>query len=405
MNFYRIAMVAACPFPAAFASSGLIREMSLALAARGHEVHIIAYHLGSRDFNTDGLIIHRTPYIPFYRKQCSGISPGKPFLDFLLMMKLAQVIKTKGIELIHTHNYEAPPAGYFSRLLYKTPVIYHAHNTMYHELPTYFSHTGVKRIARKFGRFLDHVIPARADHTIALSHQQNAYLLNTGVDSRRISIIPPGIYPESFQGGDGKRIRKLLNLGDAPLIIYTGGLQPYQNSFILIDLLRHCLKNRPDLHLLIVARSAPEMMKLRAREAGVGDRIHFLQGNGLEWERDSLAAADIGIVPRLHCIGFPIKLLNYLAAGKPVVCFNGLIPQSPLSEAVHTVEDGNIQAMADTVTDILNSPEHAHDKVRHGQALIAENHHWDRNIQQVESIYHRVMGRGSEQWASEPVSQ
>lgn len=391
MNTFRIAMVAACPFPAAFASSGLIREMSLALAARGHEVHIVAYHLGSNDFCADGLIVHRTPNIPFYQKQCSGISPGKPFLDFLLMMTLARVVKTQRIDLIHTHNYEAPPAGYFSRMLYKIPVIYHAHNTMYHELPTYFRRTQIKRVARYFGRFLDHVIPARADHTIALSPQQHAYLLKTGVESARMSIIPPGIYPESFQSGNGNRIRHTLGIDDAPLLIYTGGLQPYQNSFMLIDLLRHCMKKRPDMHLLIVARSTPEMLNLHAREAGVRDRVHFLQGSGLDWERDCLAAADIGIIPRLHCIGFPIKLLNYLAAGKPVVCFKGLIPQSELSRAVHTVENGDIESMANTVIAILDEPEKALEKVYKGQELIAANHHWDRNIRKVESIYQRVL--------------
>jgi hypothetical protein len=58
-----IAMIATCPFPAAFASSGLIRELSLALHRAGHTIHVVTYHLGLTGFDTKGLHIHRIPNV------------------------------------------------------------------------------------------------------------------------------------------------------------------------------------------------------------------------------------------------------------------------------------------------------------------------------------------------------
>ena len=39
-------MLAACPFPANHGTPGSIREMAEAVAQRGHEVHVVTYHMG-----------------------------------------------------------------------------------------------------------------------------------------------------------------------------------------------------------------------------------------------------------------------------------------------------------------------------------------------------------------------
>src|SRR5437879_1067471 len=41
-----VCVLAACPFPANHGTPGSIREMSEAVAALGHEVHIVTYHIG-----------------------------------------------------------------------------------------------------------------------------------------------------------------------------------------------------------------------------------------------------------------------------------------------------------------------------------------------------------------------
>jgi len=387
----RIAMVAACPFPAAFASSGLIRELSLALSKKGHDVHVVTYHLGSDDFDCSPLTIHRTPALPYYKKTSSGISWSKPFLDLLLLIKLLGVVKKHQIDIIHTHNYEAPPAGFTARFFFKTPVIYHAHNTMYHELPTYFSQKYVIDLMHRFGRFLDRMIPIRADHTIVLSTAQRDYLLKTGIKEQNLSIVLPGILPGAFQGGNSDIIRDRLNIGSAPLLIYTGGLQPYQNCHLLVEILRRSLIKRPDLHLLIVARSESDELRNTALAAGIKDRIHFLEGAGLEWERDCLAAANIGVIPRRHCIGFPIKLLNYFAAEKPVVCFENLVSGFDIEKAIFSVENGNIEMMVRTILEILDGELTTGSKIRVGKKLVNTCHNWDQSVTEIELIYKKVL--------------
>jgi glycosyltransferase involved in cell wall biosynthesis len=388
-----IAMVAACPFPAAFASSGLIRELSQALRSSGHRVHVVTYHLGLEGFDVDGIHIHRIPKIPFYRKICSGISTGKPLLDGLLTLKLLEVIRSVDIDVIHAHNYEAPPAGYFARYFTGIPVVYHAHNTMYHELPSYFSLPALCRLARFIGRKLDQWIPSRADEIITLSEAQSEYLCKTGVPESKIHLIPPAIYPEAFEGGDRESIRARLSLKDEPLIIYTGGLQPYQNCQVLIPVMQSLLKSIPDAHLLIVARSTPESLRLQAVQAGIDNRIHFMQNVGLDWDRNCLAAADVAVIPRTHCIGFPVKMLNYLAASKPVVCFESLANTFVNGREVLAVKTGDPEAMSIGIRQVITRPELRKTLSEEGYKAALARHHWNSVVPEIEQLYRHAITR------------
>jgi len=387
----RIAMVAACPFPAAFASSGLIRELSLALIEKGHKVDVIAYHLGNPNFTAPGVNIHRIPSVPGYKKHCSGISLGKPLLDILLARKLLKVCRQEQYDLIHAHNYEAPPAAYFVRKKLKIPVVYHAHNTMLHELPTYFHSTVAQSLTRHIGNMLDHWIPHRADQIITVSDDQTEYLQAIGVPSDQISTVLPAIDSSLFSSGQGSSLRQQLGIGQAPLILYTGGLQPYQNCEILIDVLRYCLKSIPDTHLLILARSTPEWMEDKARSAGVFDRVHFIQGSGIEFEANCLAAADIGVIPRLSCIGFPIKLLNYVAAKLPVVCFEGLNKGFVNQKELLAVPNGDTLKMAREIIRILKNRHSGQVMAENAQKKLNANHSWDKAVSKIESVYSRLL--------------
>ena len=47
MRRYRVAMLAACPFPAARGTPIRILRIAEELARRGHDVDVVTYHLGS----------------------------------------------------------------------------------------------------------------------------------------------------------------------------------------------------------------------------------------------------------------------------------------------------------------------------------------------------------------------
>ena len=56
----KICVLAACPFPANHGTPGSIRELVEATAERGHEVHVVTYHLG-QDLPVGRVHLHRIP--------------------------------------------------------------------------------------------------------------------------------------------------------------------------------------------------------------------------------------------------------------------------------------------------------------------------------------------------------
>src|SRR3984885_12782638 len=132
---FRIAMVAACPFPANYGSPGAIREMSESLSSMGHEVHIVTYPLGER-ISVIGPKIWRCRR---WResKIYSGPSLEKIVLDLFLLIQLCIVVRREKIEVIHAHNYEGVLIGLAAKLVTRRPVLYNAANLMSDELHTY----------------------------------------------------------------------------------------------------------------------------------------------------------------------------------------------------------------------------------------------------------------------------
>ena len=110
MATFSIAMVAACPFPANHGTPAAIREMSEALARRGHSIRVVTYPLHD-GIPVRGIAIDRVSHVGWNRGISVGPSYRRLIFDLLLVHKLLQVVRQHHIELIHAHNYEAALVG------------------------------------------------------------------------------------------------------------------------------------------------------------------------------------------------------------------------------------------------------------------------------------------------------
>ena len=323
----RVVMVAACPFPANHGTPGAIRELALNLVRQGHEVHVVTYPQ-YQDIPTDGIIIHRVS-APFMKPGDITIGPSAERLvyDFFLIPKLVQVIRKYNIEIIHTHNYEATIAGAVAKLFTRRPMVYTGINSMHDELPTYVSKR-TRWLARGLGKTLDYLVPRTGNALMVLSDELKEYLTGLGVRKEKIVVIPPGVEVEMFAHGEPGNVRSKHNLdADTPVVLYTGALERFQRVDYLISAMVHVLQDVPDAKLLIVGNilneTARDEYKQQAADLGIQDSILFIDAVSLNQLPDYLAAGDVAVVPRPSCPGYPIKLLNYMAAGKAIVSFAG----------------------------------------------------------------------------------
>ncbi|MDD5434622.1 MAG: glycosyltransferase family 4 protein [Nitrospira sp.] len=393
-NGLSVAMVVASPFPANHGTPGSIKEMVDSLRNLGHNIHIVTYNQGEKQINIEGVTIHRIQFPGFRRDVRVGPTLDKPFLDLLLTHKLLQVVRRENIDIVHAHNYEGLLTAVVARTFIKKPVIYHAVNTMSDELPSY-NFIRPRPLAVALARMLDKRVPTRADHLIAISSELKDFLVQGGVLREKISRIPIGVNGEIFLSGNGQKIRNMYGIGRRPLVLYTGLLNSFQRLDCLVLAMGRVVAEVPDAVLMIV----PNLVNPKELNA-LKDLIKqtMLMKNVIITERasfldipDYLSAADVTTLPRPHTPGVPVKLLNYMAAGKPIVCFSGSAKGLRDMESAIVVPDHDCAAFGDGITALLKDEELRRFLGKGARELFFREFDWKNVARKIDGLYNFVL--------------
>jgi glycosyltransferase involved in cell wall biosynthesis len=375
-------MVAASPFPYPQGSQVLISQLAAGLQQRGHEVQVVSYHCGVGQ-SPKGVTIHRIRSLPGLGLVKARPSWRKPFLDLLLARALLRLARRWQPDVMHTHNFEGLMAALYVRRRTGTPVVYHIHNAMGLELHTYFPSRLGQWAGRSVGRWVDANLPKRADYCIVLNNTAVDYFRQRAVE--RLRVIPPGI---DFEPGEAATIRQ--RWGEGPIVLYSGNLDRYQDLDLLLQAFRQALDTHPEAKLVFSTNSEPEKWQARAETLGISGQVHFAHTQDFGTARDWLAAADVAVCPRTVCLGFPIKLLNYMAAGKAIVASEGSACGLRHMEEGWIVDDGDVEGMASAIITLLDDPALAHRLGERARQAAEYEYTWDRVVLAIEEIYEQV---------------
>jgi glycosyltransferase involved in cell wall biosynthesis len=394
----RIAMVAACPFPSPQGSQVFIGEMCVRLAERGHRVHLLTYGQGERCAMT-GVEHVRIPRLPGDNASRSGPTPVKPILDLMLSVALHRLLGRHRVDVMHCHNYEATVAGLAVRALRRVPVVYHSHNLMGDELPTYFSGAMTRALAAGLGGRLDRYVPRAADAAIALCGYSAEILADLGVARSRISIIPPAIEDPGLARGRAQARRVLGLQPDAAVIAYVGNLDAYQNLSVLVAGFARlaAAHGRRPATLVVATHETDTALTSSLRAAGVCDQALVVRCDGFSTAKKVMDAADVLVLPRRTGSGLPVKLLNYMAAGRPIVTAGcgGKVLEDGVDGVV--VRDDDAAALAEGCRRVLDDPEYARRIGEGARRTYLSSLTWEAVLPAIEEVYARVaagQGRG-----------
>jgi glycosyltransferase involved in cell wall biosynthesis len=351
-------------------------------------VHVVTYHYGSGEL-APGLTIHRIARVRSYYKLAPGPTWVKlALLDPLLALKLAQIIRRHAIDVIHAHHFEGLLVARVARLGTGIPVVFDAHTLLTSELPLY--PLGLPLRAKLFiASRLDRRLPGTADHVVAVTERIRERLLQRrAVSEDQITVVPNGADLHFFAAGTGTAGGRVAT----PTLIFTGNLAPYQGIELMLQIFRRVLDRRNDVRLKIVTDSSFDRYESLAQELGIRDAIDVLRGP-FEAVPGQLAAATVAINPRTDCDGIPVKLLNYMAAGKPVVSFVGCAPGLRHRESGWLVRDGDIEGFAEGVLTLIANVGLADALGSGARRFVEGQHNWDRSAESLEDIFQRLIAR------------
>ncbi len=387
-----IVMVAACPLPSPRGTPIRILRMAEALSERGHDVHIVTYHLGQPGAPSK-LKFHRTCPLSWYQNEAPGPTLTKLLLmDPLLIMKLRRLLKQTDADVVHAHHYEGLLVAIMAMGKRKIPLIYDAHTMLESELPLY-GFVGSTWLSRKIGAYIDRRLPPRADYVIAVTQTIRDRFVKAGIiPSESIAVVTNGVEPEMFASPDDEVESPANETGRN--VIFTGNVAAYQGLDLLLKAFRTVVSRSSQSRLLVAtdeAFSAFDPLEKQASELGIQDHIDFVVTSGLNHLRGLLARADVAVNPRTECDGIPQKLLNYMAAGKATVSFQGSAPIIQNGVTGITVPNGDIQAFGDNISGLLEDSRFRRQLGRNAREYIKKNLSWDNVAMTVEHINSRLI--------------
>lgn len=206
---------------------------------------------------------------------------------------------------------------------------------------------------RRLARRLELRALRAATRVVAVSTPLAARLHRLGVAPT--TVLPNAANPVQFDPAahDGWRIRERFATTDCLVVGWGGILRQWHG----LDLLLAAVAGVRGVVLLVVGDGpARADVVARAASLGIGDRVHITGRVGHDEMPDYIAAMDIAVVADDRTrIASPMKLLEYMAMGRPVVA-----PDLPnIRDVVQPERDGLLfasgdgRAMADALTRLV----------------------------------------------------
>ena len=225
-----------------------------------------------------------------------------------------------------------------------------------------------------------------ADAVVAVSPSIRAHAIRCGVAPDRAVVVHNGVDLEPFESVSGEPARQRYRLGKARVIGFAGSLKAWHGVDLLLRAAAHI---EADVRVLIVG-NGPERGKLEALagDLHIADRVVFTGAVPHHAVPEHLAAMTVAAAPYRRQSDFyfsPLKIVEYLAAGLPVVASGQGDLAHLVGKAGLMVTPDDPGKLAEALDRVLGDP-----ALRRAMHFAARRHAagmtWDAAAAQVEAV-------------------
>jgi glycosyltransferase involved in cell wall biosynthesis len=389
----RILMVAPQPFLRSRGTPFSVFHRIRSLLHLGHRVDLLTYPYGE-PVELDGLRLVRSRRPPGVRDVPIGPSPAKAVADVPLFLRALRMARSGRYDLVHTHE-EAGMLGAFLRRRMGLTHLYDMHSSLPQQLAN-FDRYDWPPVVGIFERLERYTLEG-SDGVIAICEALGDRAREVGyggplqVIENTLDLPPPPDLDER-----AAKARTDLGLeGDERLVVYTGSLEPYQGLETLLAAVPRVLEREPRARFLVVggAEAQSEAFRREAAGAGVADAVLAVPAVPPEEVHVYHRLADILVTTRSRGTNTPLKIYQYLRAGRPIVATrihaHTQVLDPSAAELVPTDPDG----VAAGILRVLAHPERGR-TLAHGAAELARGRYGD-------AAYHRRLASLLERIGSE----
>ena len=356
-----------------------------ALGDLGHTVDLVTYPFG-RDVDLPGLKVHRCWRPPFVHRVKIGPSWAKVPLDALLALKALHVAVKWKFDLIHSHE-EGGAIGIVLAWMFGLPHLYDMHSSLPDQLSN-FKYSQSRILLGAF-RWLERRMVRRSQAVIVICRHLGEVVKAIDPDARVVLIEnAPGAGDTTPPAGATDVRAQAGVAADAPVVLYTGTFEAYQGLDLLYASMRTVLERVPHARLLMVGGHPDQIARARveAAAAGVEGATVFVGEKPAEDIPRYLHAADVLASPRSRGKNTPLKIYQYLRAGRPIVATNLLTHTQVLDDQVAVLTDPTPGAYGDGLARALTDRDLAARVSRAAQHLATTKYTYDAYLARTRDV-------------------
>jgi rhamnosyl/mannosyltransferase len=357
-------------FPVLGGIENHVRDLSQALAARGHRVTVLVTNVDRRT-----VIEQPCPGLTVIKAARTVQLASTPLS--LAMLRLARQLRP---DIVHLHFPYPLGDLVYQALPERAPLIV-----------TYHSDIVRQRALLRAYRPLMELTLRRAARILPTSPN---YLASSPFLRRyavRCAVVPLGIDARRFAQADQRKVAAIRARYDAPLLLFVGRLRYYKGLHILLEAMPAVRGE------LLVGGGGPERERLERQAArlGVAPRVHFL-GDISDDDLPALfQAADVFVMPaHLRAEALGLAQIEALASGLPCVSTElgtGTSFANRHGQTGLVVAPGDPVALAQALNRLLNDAALRQRFGAAGRERVEMLFTRERMVDLVESIYRDVL--------------
>lgn len=299
---------------------------------------------------------------------------------------LAAMVKSRP-QIVHAHDANTLVTGWLASKCARAKFVYDAH-----EIST--SREGYQDFKRLVGR-MERCLMPRASASITTTSRRAAFFRRAyGVPRPLVLQNRPRTMPQIRTN----RIREELRIiGDRPIVLYQGGLQPGRGLNRVVD--AAAAVDNAIFVFIGGGRSAPDLEQ-QVKALGIGDRVRFIPTVKLDELPEYTASADIGIQALENtCLNHSTtdsnKLFEYIMAGLPVIASN--FPEIRRIVKVYDlgllINPGDTQTLAHAITELVENSS-LRDRLASNSKRASRELTWESQESDLLSMYGRLAAPG-----------
>ena len=308
--------------------------------------------------------------------------------DISVIPRFFSFLRKHRIDILHTYLYHANILGRILGRLAGVPIIISSQRTT-----EFYGQKKSDRWRRGYRIFLDKWTSRFCCLIISNSEAGRRFLIEEGIDPAKIITIHNGVDLDQFtvRIAPGEKKRRYGLRQDSMLVGIIANLTEVKGHKYFLQAAREVLKSIPQAEFLIVGDGP-----LREDLGGLSKNLGISAGvNFMGFRQDIPEILSILNVFVLSSLweGFPVSILEAMAAGKPVIASKvGGIPEAVIDEKTGIlVPPEDEKALAGAIEFLLNKGKIASEMGMAGRRRAEEHFSLQRMTGEIEAAYEKFL--------------